>query len=72
MNTIVKKIVKKISKTRKNCCYEVLNIDNQIILFANKGSIKDIEKKLNKKLLNYNRMLKVVNIATAHIVPRTS
>jgi hypothetical protein len=70
MNTIVKRIVKKISKKRNDCCFEVLNVDNQLILFANKGSVIDIEEPLNKKLLAYNKMLKIINIATAHIVPR--
>lgn len=70
MNTIVKKIVKKISKPKKDCCYEVLTVDNQLILFANKGSVEDIAEKLDKELLNYNKMLKIINIATAYIVPR--
>ena len=72
MNTIVKNIVKKITKTRKDCCFEVLNLDNQLILFANKGSVEDIKEKLNDELLAYNRMVKIVNIATAYIVPRMS
>jgi hypothetical protein len=69
MNTIVKKIIKDIEKLyNKESFYEVLSIDNDLIVFANKGNIYDIKDILNHKLSPYNYMINIINMATAHIV----
>jgi hypothetical protein len=68
-NIIAKKLVKKIEK-KENCNFEVLNLDKQLILFANRGTVDKIKKRLNKKLASHKSMLKIINPATAYIVPR--
>ena len=72
MDRIVKNIIKKIEKIKKNCSFELISLDSQLILFANKGSIEDIKDDLNKELSRYDQMVKTINIATAHIIPRVS
>jgi 2C-methyl-D-erythritol 2,4-cyclodiphosphate synthase len=70
MNTVVKKIVKEIETKRKNCCFEVINLDDKLVIFANKGSIEEIKEELNKELKEkINCTLETVNIATAYVVP---
>ena len=66
----VKKIVKKIKSDKRDCCLEVLSLDNDIILFANKGSIEEVKENINKELLPFNHILQVVNIATAKVIHR--
>ena len=72
MDEIVKNIIKKIEKIKKDCSFELISLDNQLIIFANKGSVEDIKDDLNNELSKYDKMIKTINIATAHIVPKAS
>ncbi len=69
MNTKVKKIIERIEKGRKDCCFEVISLDNKLVIFANKGLIEDIKEELNKELKEkLNCTLKTINLATAYVV----
>lgn len=72
MDTIinVKKIAKEIEKKTNGYSLEVLCLDDNIILYSNKGNIEKIEKNLNEKLSPYKYVAKIINIATAYIVPK--
>lgn len=67
-NSMVKNIIKKIKSDKSDCCLEVLSLDNDIILFANKGSIEDVKESINKELVPFDHILQIINIATAKVI----